>query len=97
MTTVRPAFAERFRALAKIPFAFAPFKFWFILSPMQSQNVGRTEARTLRDHLSHLVSSKQRELEQKLGKSAANSRDELMAEVSQEAADLDYERWDGMS
>jgi hypothetical protein len=88
---------ERFRAFAKLSFAFARCKFWFILCSMQSQNAGRNEARTLRDHLSHLVSAKQHELEQKLGKSSVNSRDELMAEVSQEAADLDYERWDGLS
>ena len=69
---------------------------------MQSQNVGRVEARTLREHLSQLLTAKQREIEQKLGKSmqitpASSSRDELFAEVSQEAADLDYERWDGLS
>ena len=71
---------------------------------MQSQNVGggfgggRSEARTLRAHLSQFVSAKQAELERKLGKSSAStSRDQLVAEVSQEAADLDYERWDGLS
>jgi len=63
---------------------------------MQSQN-GREAARTLRDYLSQTIAAKQQELERKLGKSAANSREELFAKVSQEAADLDYERWDGMS
>jgi hypothetical protein len=63
---------------------------------MQSQN-GREAARSLRDHLSQTIAAKQQELERKLRKSAANSREELFAKVSQEAADLDYERWDGMS
>lgn len=66
---------------------------------MQSQNVGREQARTLRAHLSQLLADKQRELDQKLNRSGFfnNSRDALVAEVSQEAADLDYERWDGLS
>ena len=67
---------------------------------MQSQNSGkRNEARTLRAHLSQLLADKQREIDHKLGRSSPsiNSRDELVAEVSQEAADLDYERWDGLS
>ncbi len=66
---------------------------------MQSQNVGRKQARTLRAHLSQLLADKQRELDRKLGQPGFinNSRDALVAEVSQEAADLDYERWDGLS
>jgi hypothetical protein len=71
-----------------------------MLFDMQSQNGGsREEAKTLRAHLSQLLADKQREIEQKLGQSGFfnNSRDALIAEVSQEAADLDYERWDGLS
>ena len=69
---------------------------------MQSQNVGREQARTLRAHLSQLLTAKQQEIERKLARSmqitpATSSRDELVAEVSQEAADMDYERWDGLS
>jgi hypothetical protein len=76
---------------------------------MQSQNVGgiegrseaRSDARTLREHLSQFMNTKQRELDRKLGNrptsSTSTSRDELVAEVSLEAADLDFERWDGLS
>jgi hypothetical protein len=94
-----PVFPAEIRALPKVELAFAQAKIWFIFIPMQSQNSGgRSEARTLRAHLSQLLDAKQREIDRKLGRTATNSsRDELVAEVSQEAADLDYERWDGLS
>ena len=83
-----------------MPFAFALADFWFILHRMQSQTSGgREEARTLRAHLSQTLADKQREIDRKLGRSnvVIDSREALIAEVSQEAADLDYERWDGLS
>ncbi|MBC8105538.1 MAG: hypothetical protein H7Z14_03020 [Anaerolineae bacterium] len=94
--SARPAPLANFNPLTKNRLAFARTNSWFILSFMQSQN-GRESARSLRDHLAQTIAVKQQELERKLSKSAANSRDELFAQVSQEAADLDYERWDGMS
>ncbi|CAN5686236.1 hypothetical protein BH09PLA1_BH09PLA1_14510 [soil metagenome] len=63
---------------------------------MHSQN-GRDSARTLRDHLSQRVADERRELDRKINSSATSPREDLFAEVSQEAADQDYERWDGMS
>jgi 23S rRNA maturation mini-RNase III len=97
---LRPALHAHLHSLAKVALAFAPDEIWYIFIRMQSQNSGgRNEARTLRAHLSQLLADKQREIDHKLGRSSPSisSREELIAEVSQEAADLDYERWDGLS
>ena len=94
---MRAEFPAQISALANPSLAFAAGNFWFILFDMQSQN-GSNQGRRLRDHLSQIVTTKQQELERTLSKSATTTaREDLFAEVSREAVDVDYERWDGMS